>query len=213
MQTAYSRSPVMTFLGTWLRALKRMAAPGARTRHHAHPTGALRFVPRLETLEDRALPSTFTVLNLEGSGPDSLRAAVAAANDNPGADVIRFAGGLHGTIPLESELSITDDLTIDGRGENLLTISGNDATRVFSISGSTTDVEITGLTIADGSATGTTLMGPVGPITLGGGILNNGGHLILSHVTLTNNQVAGVNGAGGAIANIFGGTLEVTHST
>ena len=42
--------------------------------------------PRLEALEDRCLPSTFTVLNIDDSGPDSLRAAVAAANANPGAD-------------------------------------------------------------------------------------------------------------------------------
>jgi hypothetical protein len=34
-------------------------------------------VPRLEALEDRALPSTFTVRNLLDSGAGSLRAAVA----------------------------------------------------------------------------------------------------------------------------------------
>ncbi|MCI0642368.1 MAG: hypothetical protein L0Y70_25105 [Gemmataceae bacterium] len=60
-------------------------------------------------------------------------------------------------------MTITDELTINGLGENYLTISGNDATRVFSISGSTTDVEITGLTIADGSATGTTMTAPWAP--------------------------------------------------
>ena len=94
-----------------------------------------------------------------------------------------------------------------------MTISGNNATRVFNISGSTTDVEITRLTIADGSATGTTMTGPLGPVTLGGGILNNGGHLIVSHVTLADNQVVGFNGGGGAIANVFGATLTVDHST
>src|SRR5215468_11146099 len=36
--------------------------------------------PRLEALEDRTLPSTFTVLNTNDSGPGSLRAAVAAIN-------------------------------------------------------------------------------------------------------------------------------------
>jgi len=201
------------FFGTWLQAMKRKAAVGARTRRGADRTRPRRFVPRLEILEDRAVPSTFTVLNLLDSGPDSLRAAVADANANPGADLIRFAGGLHGTITLGSELSITDDLTINGRGENPLTISGNNATRVFSISGSTTEVEITRLTIADGSATGTTMMGPLGPVTLGGGILNNGGHLVVSHVTLADNQVVGFNGAGGAIANVFGATLSVDDGT
>src|SRR5690606_11700591 len=90
---------------------------------------------------------------------------------------------------------------------------GNNATRVFSISGSMTSVAISRLTIADGSATGTTMMGPSGPVTLGGGILNHGSHVILSRVTLANNLAVGVNAAGGAIANVFGGTLEVTHST
>src|SRR4029077_12449909 len=122
--------------------------------------------------------------NLLDSDPGSLRAAVDAANINPGADLIKFAGRLHGTITLGSELSITDDLTINGRGENNLTISGNNATRVFNISGSTTDVELTRLTIALGSSIGTTMMGPFGAVTLGGGILNNGGNLIVSHVTL-----------------------------
>ena len=58
--------------------------------------------------------------NLADSGPGSLRQAVLDANANPGADLISFAGGLHGTITLGSELSITDDLTIEGRGENRL---------------------------------------------------------------------------------------------
>ena len=57
------------------------------------------------------------------------------------------------------------------------------------------------------------MTGPFGAVTLGGGILNNGGHLTVSHVTLANNQVVGFNGAGGAIANVFGATLTVDHST
>ena len=51
----------------------------------------------LEALEDREVPATFTVLNLADNGSDSLRTAVAAANANPGADVIEFADGLIGT--------------------------------------------------------------------------------------------------------------------
>src|SRR5437016_3839555 len=74
------------------------------------------FVPEVTVLEDRTVPSTFTVLNLNNSGQDSLRAAITAANANPNADVIQFANGLHGTIPLASELGITSDLTIAGPG-------------------------------------------------------------------------------------------------
>jgi hypothetical protein len=145
----------------------------------------------VERLEDRTVPTTFTVHNLADGGPASLRQAVLDANLSPGADRIRFARGLHGTITLGSELGITYDLTIQGRGEDDLTISGNHVTRVLNISDSTTDVDLTGLTIADGSATGSTLTGPLGAVTLGGGILNNGGHLTASHVTLADNQVVG----------------------
>src|SRR5262245_46241909 len=50
------------------------------TNHRLRPTPPRRFRPRLEVLEDRALPSTFTVLNLADSGAGSLRAAILAAN-------------------------------------------------------------------------------------------------------------------------------------
>ena len=37
------------------------------------------YVLRVEVLKDRTLPSTFMVLNLHDSGPDSLRAAIAVS--------------------------------------------------------------------------------------------------------------------------------------
>src|SRR4051812_37537859 len=165
----------MTFpLGKWLQAMKRQAAIGARTRPGAKRTRAHRSVPRLEALEDRTVPSTFTVQNLADSGPGSLRQAILAANANPGADVIRFGQEARdGTIPLTGgELRITDSLTIDGPGADRLTVSGQGASRVFNVSGSATDVEIDDLTIADGLANTTTALGPFGPVTLGGGLLN-----------------------------------------
>src|SRR4051812_49317364 len=70
-------------------------------------------VTRIERLEDRAVPSTLTVLNLNDSAAGSLRQAVLDANAHPGADVIHFAAGLKGKIVLSSssgELNITDDL-------------------------------------------------------------------------------------------------------
>ena len=93
-----------------------------------------------------------------------------------------------------------------------MAVSGNHSSRVFEVT-SGVSVDIHDLTITDGRETAATATGPLGPITLGGGILNNGGHLMVSHVTLANNQVVGINGGGGAIANVFGATLTVDHGT
>src|SRR5262249_62405763 len=121
------------------------------------------FVPRLEVLEDRSLPSTFTVLNLADSGAGSLRQAILDANANTGADTINFAPGLKGTVTLTSgQLSITDALTINGLGAKKLAVSGNTASRVFDIGGGVS-VALAGLTIRDGLA------------DHGGGILNEAG--------------------------------------
>lgn len=91
------------------------------------------FRPRLSPLEDRMVPATFTVLNLADAGDGSLRQAVLDANDQPGADTIRFADGLVGTIGLTGgQLSIADHLTIDGPGADRLppqTLCGTGTTR------------------------------------------------------------------------------------
>lgn len=162
-----------------------------------------RFVPRLELLEGRSLPSTFTVLNLADSGEGSLRQAIVDANTLSGADTIDFADGLSGRITLTTgHMSITDALTIDGPCADVLAVSGNHQSRVFRISGGAT-VAISGLTITDGMA------GADG----GGGILNNGSTLALDRVVLSNNQAVGApggNGRGGAVANVSGATLTVT---
>jgi hypothetical protein len=154
-------------------------------------------------LEDRTVPSTFEVLNLADAGEGSLRVAVQDANALPGLDDIRFADGLQGTIALTGgQMSITDSLTIDGPGADLLAVSGNGQSRVFRISGGLT-VAIDDLTITDGRAVGD-----------GGGILNTGSTLTLDRVVLTGNHAVATtgnaNGRGGAVANLSGATLTVT---
>jgi hypothetical protein len=147
------------------------------------------------------------VLNLDDSGPGSLRQAVLDANAQPGADTIRFAHGLHGTITLTSgQLDITDGLTIDGPAAGRLAVSGNHASRVFEV-GNGIPAAIDGLTITNGRA------------NEGGGILNDGGALTLAHVLLSDNRAIGLAGVadgfgtGGAIQNQSGATLIVNHST
>jgi hypothetical protein len=162
----------------------------------------------LEVLDDRCLPSTFTVLNLLDSGPDSLRAAVAAANANPGADDIAFA--VTGSIGLTSgQLDITDSLTINGPGESALTVSGEGVSRVFGIAGAPT-VVIANLTLANGKTWGSP----------GGGISMAGGNLTLDHVTVSGNYAFGVPGAygegGGGLGGglfVWSGTLTLNQST
>src|SRR5262245_32066555 len=164
-----------------------------------------RFVPRLELLEGRALPSTFTVLNLADSGDGSLRQAVLAANANPGPDAIDFADGLTGTIGLTTgQLAITDGLTIDGPGADQLAVSGNHQSRIFSISGGVT-VTIAGLTLTDGKVLGAN----------GGAIVNAGSSLTLARDVLSNNEALRDGGGpaqGGAVANVSGATLTICHS-
>src|SRR5262245_57574594 len=158
----------------------------------------------VERLEDRTVPSTFTVQNLLDSGPDSLRAAITAANANPDTDVIQFASGLNGTINLASQLSITEDLAIDGPGASTITVSGGGATRVFTISGSTTDVTLARLTVAHGLA------------VQGAGVDHAGGSLAVSDCVFFDNRAVGATGGdalGGGIFNEAGSTLTVDHTT
>ena len=65
--------------------LSRPRPAGRRAGVHARRT-----VLAVVALEDRTVPSTFTVQNLADSGTGSLRQAILDANAHPGTDVIRF---------------------------------------------------------------------------------------------------------------------------
>ncbi len=189
----------------------RMAIKTGSVRTKALTAGALLIGITLSSA------AQFTVTSLKDSGNGSLRWAIEAANHTPGADLVTFAPGLHGTITLASQLSVTDSLIISGPGANRLTLSGGGITRVFDISGSI-DVTISELTIADGMATDPT-KGHVS-VALGGGIRNLGARLTLSGVTLANNRAvalpalpANTGAGGGAVASVFGATLTVSGCT
>jgi hypothetical protein len=146
-------------------------------------------VPRLVALEDRTLPSTFLVWNLDDHGPGSLRQAVLDANANPGPDLVQFSDELAGTIRLTSgQLNITDPtggLTIDGPGAARLAVSGNGASRVFGISPGTS-VTIDRVAITGGRAD----KDAPGFAGFGGGILNQG-NLTLTDVLVAQNLAVG----------------------
>jgi hypothetical protein len=78
----------------WLKSRQQPSRASQRQRRRGDAAvPPRRTVLRVEALEDRALPSTFTVLNLNDGGPGSLRAAVQAADAAPGS-AIDFAFGL-----------------------------------------------------------------------------------------------------------------------
>lgn len=160
------------------------------------------FTPRLEPLEDRTVPSTLTVQNTADSGTGSLRTVIGAVHNG---DTIVFAQGVHGTITLTSgDLPIDVSVSIEGPGANHLSISGNNTSRIFDISGSAS-VSITGLTITKGLANS------------GGGILlEDSSALSLNNCTLNDNEAlgnAGGGGLGGGIEDNSSGALTITNST
>jgi hypothetical protein len=176
--------------------------PGNILPRHSKPRAG--FLPCLEALEDRTVLSTFLVSNLNDSGDGSLRAAIAAANTTAGADEIDFAGRLQGAITLTSgELLITDSITINGPGANLLSVSGNNSSRVFDMTAGL-DVTINDLTITQGFA-----------LDQAGGILNQGSNLMLSADVLSQNVALGGAGSaarGGGLRSLDG-ALTITGCT
>ncbi len=123
-------------------------------------------------------------------GSCTLRDAIIEANGNPDENTIIFA--LDGTIILQDSLVVGNDLTIDATGRDV-TISGNNLHRVIHlVAGDTIPVlEIRSLAIIEGSAQN------------GGGILNDGGELILLDSLFSSNYTdimgAGVYNNGGAV--------------
>jgi hypothetical protein len=134
-----------------------------------------------------------------GSGPGqlSLRQAVNLANVVDAALTITF-GSLFDTpqtITLTAgQLALTSaaTITIDGPGPELLSISGDDASRVFIVDSGVT-ASISGLTITGGNAR----------YGYSGGGLENEGMSTLSDVTLSGNSASG---NGGGLYNAGGTT-------
>ncbi|MCU0784965.1 MAG: hypothetical protein MUF81_13160, partial [Verrucomicrobia bacterium] len=142
--------------------------------------------------------ATFTVTTAADSGVGSLRQAIEDANATPSEDIIDFS--VAGTITLGSALpAITESVAITGPGTNLLTISGNNSMQVFTVNAETTNATISGLTIANGKATG---------YANGAGIAN-AGTLTIQNCALVNNTNVG--GWGGAVFN--SGHLAILNST
>ncbi|MEQ1606173.1 MAG: carboxypeptidase-like regulatory domain-containing protein [Pyrinomonadaceae bacterium] len=150
-------------------------------------------------------PNTILVTNTNDSGAGSLRQAIddVVSGGNVGFSPL-FASPQ--TIVLESELRVAKNLTITGPGPNLLTVSGNNAVRVFNVGGSLPGVTVTisGIKISGGRAPNN---------DFGGGIEKNFGSLTISNCVISGNTVPGTSsfGGGGGIDN-FQGPLTITGS-
>ena len=177
--------------------------------------------------------ATFTTTNINDAGAGSLRQAIINANGLPGADDIRFDptvfNGAQAAITLATTLDINTfagGLTISGAfGASNVTVSGNNAVRVFNITGignTTFDSLriVNGNAIGDGGGINNTGNGLVTLInsTVSGNTatLNGGGIFGNGSVTLTNSTVSGntSNNAFGSGGGIFGnGSVTLTNST
>jgi len=100
------------------------------------------------------------VMNNADSGAGSLRQAILDACDG---STITFANTVISPITLVSELPIDKNLTIHGPGAAMLTISGNNAVRVFNIGSVNNSVIVTmsGLTIANGQSNRGVTLNPI----------------------------------------------------
>jgi hypothetical protein len=155
-------------------------------------------------VEEIPPPTALTVTSLADSGEGSLREALELiAADG----LITLDPSLaSGTIALTSgQLVIDRSVTIDGSAAPGLTISGNNASRVFQVAAGVT-ASISDVTISDGAGA-----------PQGGGILNFG-TLNLTRVVVSNNTESSAGPAdfqlgGGGIYNGDGATLNLVDST
>jgi len=185
--------------------------------------------------------ATTFVVNTAGDpgspGTTSLRQAVAAANLSSG-NFVEFNSSLIGSsITLSNgEIAFNHAMHIVGPGSGKLTISGNDASRIFDFSGDITKpsgVYISGLTLTQGNVSaaiydqgGAIYSYGAYPLMLkdmvisgnraatGGGLYVNQGSTTLDHVRVSGNY-ATLNGGGIAAASTVSSVyyLNVTSST
>ena len=187
----------------------------------------------------RPKPSLTTVTTLNNDGVGSLREAIV--NSRPGS-TITFDPGLRGTIVLNGDdLNISKDLTIQGPGAGIISISSSNDNGGLGYSVTVRSVvTISGLTFKDSKQSKSIIDNDAGILTLskstisdntlinnynggtppgfGAGIVNSG-ILTLNNSTVSDNSVITQysvypsSNQGGGIYNEFDGTLTLNSST
>ncbi|MEB3215486.1 MAG: calcium-binding protein [Nostocales cyanobacterium 94392] len=216
----------------WLAAINNPENWTFSSTETSLPTGSIQVVPEIN--------NSLVVTNTNDSGQGSLRQAILNANNLAGVDTIIFDASLSGQIITltSGELLIIDAVTIEGLGANQLTVSGNNASRVFKIDGSNSsnkiNVTIEGLTITGGKTlTGNDATDDGGGIwnrenlTLknvvvrdneaaddGGGIRNDGEITIINSTIADNTSIGTSNtSGGGGLINTIGASATIVNST
>lgn len=224
-------------LTTWAR---RMAANwfGLRRVKKAKRQTRTRLSSQFESLELREMLTAYTVTTLNdivngADGVTSLREAVLAANQNPGADAIQFASGLVGEISLTGgQIPITDSVSITGNGADSSIINAQGDSRIFYLTDNALDVTFQGLTLTGGYASGeggaignyveqTNSLNVWDSVVTGNAATSLGGAIYIYDFTsldirnsqFTWNSTTFDDSIGGAITAYNGGTLTLTNST
>ena len=165
-------------------------------------------------------PSLFVVtttndeLDFSNAGV-SLREAITVANEVAGADTITFSTLFDTAQTIDlilGELEVTDELTIVGSGEDLITIDAGQNSRVVNFTASTGDLTLEGLTLTGGRTTGDNTNFSDTTHSGGGIRFVSGGMLALTNSTVSGNSTAGSSADGGGISALDG-ALTLTNST
>lgn len=167
------------------------------------------FRPRLESLEDRATPATFTVntpFDVVNPSDDrlSLREAIGRANNHDGPDTIVVPAGLYRitfsgageNLNATGDFDVRESVTIRGAGAGLTVVDGQSFDRVFDVFGSTVRAVFEKLTVRGGDVTGD-----------GGGVWVGGSDVVVRDCVITRNRASG---EGGGIGNTVAGSGDLT---
>src|SRR4051794_18889608 len=107
---------------SWFVARRVKKVRGAQSGY-SFRSRTFRFAPlTLERLEDRTVPTTFTVTNISNAGAGSLRQAILNANSNPnvgGPDVITFniGSGIQSIKPTSNLPDFIEPAIVDGASQ------------------------------------------------------------------------------------------------
>src|SRR5260370_18652359 len=168
-------------LFSWRKWLNRLSqnnneTAGNKARCLRSRARGKRKAPQLEALEERWLPSNLYTVNVAGDaglGANGTSSSGQLAGDiryvigeadkpvNAGSTIVFDTTKSGSTITLsDGELQISDDTTINGPGSNLLTITGNNTSRVFNITSQNPTASIAPLTITPVNASPANVRSP-----------------------------------------------------